>query len=232
MASVRRAASPYARRLAREADVGLELITGSGPDGRIVAADVAGFLAARTTQPSPSAGQAGAAVAAFSTTIGLETLRQLLADLASSDTKVSFEALLLRAAALGLEAMSTAAGQGAVPPVALEAGDSAASPPVVLADAHIGLVSRLTARLASGGDGAGGAPPQLTLRYIAQEGIRPMAMPLVGAAPLRLVLTGGGEALSAEALLSFDPARVAEAAAATLLARFRDALAQPLRLLA
>ena len=30
----------------------------------------------------------------------------------------------------------------------------------------------------------------------------------------------------------FDPARVAEAAAATLLARFRDALAQPLRLLA
>eukprot|EP00640_Fibrocapsa_japonica_P001115 CAMPEP_0113952368 /NCGR_PEP_ID=MMETSP1339-20121228/90376_1 /TAXON_ID=94617 /ORGANISM="Fibrocapsa japonica" /LENGTH=430 /DNA_ID=CAMNT_0000960969 /DNA_START=342 /DNA_END=1634 /DNA_ORIENTATION=+ /assembly_acc=CAM_ASM_000762 len=53
-------ASPLARKMAREAGIDISLVGGSGPNGRIIAADVAGF------DPStvPAAAAAGAAEAA------------------------------------------------------------------------------------------------------------------------------------------------------------------------
>jgi pyruvate dehydrogenase E2 component (dihydrolipoamide acetyltransferase) len=230
-ATVRRSASPYARRLAREAGIGLDRITGTGPGGRIVASDVAAVLAAGAATPPQPAPQASA-IAAFSTTITLAPLRQLLADLDRANAGVGFAAMLLRAAALALEAMAAAEGQAAMLAVALEPEASAVGAPIVLADAHLGLVSALAARLAAGGDAAGRTAPRLTLRHLPQAGIRPVIVPLVGAAPLRLVLATSGDAPTGEALLVCDAARVGEAAAGALLARFRDALEQPLRLLA
>ncbi|MBI4202898.1 MAG: 2-oxo acid dehydrogenase subunit E2, partial [Chloroflexi bacterium] len=48
-------ASPMARRIARENDVDLRLIKGTGPNGRIVREDVDAFLAQRTSQPAATA---------------------------------------------------------------------------------------------------------------------------------------------------------------------------------
>src|SRR3954451_4692547 len=84
-------ASPYARRLARERSLPLETLRGSGPGGRILAADVVGFvpLAARVfspdviapaAAPSPSASR----IAAFAASIALEALKDLLAALKNS----------------------------------------------------------------------------------------------------------------------------------------------------
>ena len=70
----------------------------------------------------------------------------------------------------------------------------------------------------------------LSLRILKSSDIRPVVMPLLAGRALRLVLSAGPA--SAEALLSFDPARVDEQHAADLLSRFRAYLEVPLRLLA
>ncbi|HEV7417629.1 MAG TPA: pyruvate dehydrogenase complex dihydrolipoamide acetyltransferase [Tianweitania sediminis] len=56
-------ASPLARRLAKEAGVDLKQVTGSGPRGRIVKADIEGSSKGEAQKPSPQP-QAGAAPAA------------------------------------------------------------------------------------------------------------------------------------------------------------------------
>jgi pyruvate dehydrogenase E2 component (dihydrolipoamide acetyltransferase) len=58
--SDRRRSSPLARNLARELGVDLQSVEGSGPGGRIVAADVKGF---RGGKPAPSSGKGEAAAA-------------------------------------------------------------------------------------------------------------------------------------------------------------------------
>ena len=58
-------ASPLAKRLAKEAGVDLAGVTGSGPNGRIVKADIDGF--SPSSQPAP---QAAAAPAATTTEVG------------------------------------------------------------------------------------------------------------------------------------------------------------------
>ena len=57
-------ASPLAKRLAKEAGIDLASITGSGPNGRIVKADIDGF------SPAQAAPQASAAPAATTTEVG------------------------------------------------------------------------------------------------------------------------------------------------------------------
>ncbi|MFN6951040.1 MAG: pyruvate dehydrogenase complex dihydrolipoamide acetyltransferase [Albidovulum sp.] len=68
-AGARIMASPLARRLARERGIDIAVLTGSGPHGRIVKADVESFSAAPaaarpTVQSTPAAAQAAAPVAA------------------------------------------------------------------------------------------------------------------------------------------------------------------------
>ena len=58
-------ASPLAKRLAKEAGIDLASVTGSGPNGRIVKADIDGF--SPSSQPAP---QAAAAPAATTTEVG------------------------------------------------------------------------------------------------------------------------------------------------------------------
>lgn len=58
-------ASPYARKLAREAGVDIAQATGSGPNGRIVAADVQKLISSGGGQPAqPQQPSAGAPVEA------------------------------------------------------------------------------------------------------------------------------------------------------------------------
>jgi pyruvate dehydrogenase E2 component (dihydrolipoamide acetyltransferase) len=226
-AAVRRPASPYARRLARERGFALELITGTGPGGRIVAADVEALAARRAPAPAAAAAMA-AAVAAYGTSVPLASVRSLLAGLAESRAEVNLDDLLVRAAAQALAIVEP--GPGREPrTVALERS-GAGAPLAVVADAHLGLVSQLHLRLAEAA--APAELPVLTLRRLAETGIRPLSMPLVGGAAARLVVSAGEASSLAEVLLAFDAARLDEDAAATLLARFRDALEHPLGLLA
>jgi pyruvate dehydrogenase E2 component (dihydrolipoamide acetyltransferase) len=66
--SSRTLATPYARRLARQAGIDLRGLAGSGPQGRIKAADVERALAAKKAVPHPSAAPAPAAEAARTAT--------------------------------------------------------------------------------------------------------------------------------------------------------------------
>ena len=51
-------ASPYARKLAREANVDISQATGTGPNGRIVAADVQQLIESGGGQPTEAAAEA------------------------------------------------------------------------------------------------------------------------------------------------------------------------------
>ncbi|MDX6342726.1 MAG: hypothetical protein QOH87_2864 [Trebonia sp.] len=60
----RQIASPLVRKLARENHLDLSHVTGSGPGGRIIRADISGLLANGTPAPAPAAPEPAAAVAA------------------------------------------------------------------------------------------------------------------------------------------------------------------------
>jgi pyruvate dehydrogenase E2 component (dihydrolipoamide acetyltransferase) len=227
VATARRPASPYARRLARERGFALELITGTGPGGRIVAADVEAFAARRVSLPAAAAATA-AAVAAYGTSVSLAAVRSLLAGLAESRAEVNLDDLLVRAAAQALAMVEP--GPGREPRIVALERSGTGAPLAVVADPHLGLVSQLHLRLAEAAVPA--EVPELTLRRLAETGIRPLSMPLIGGAAARLVVSTGEASPLADVLLAFDAARLDEDAAATLLARFRDALEHPLGLLA
>jgi pyruvate dehydrogenase E2 component (dihydrolipoamide acetyltransferase) len=238
-AVARRPASPYARKLARERAVALELVAGTGPDGRIVAADIEAFAAGRrlgsAAQPVASDIAASAAASAFSIAVDMAAASALLPDLDRAGAPVSIETLLVRAAALALEAVPAARPHGTVLGVALERGSGSERRLVAVADPHLGRIGALheTLAAAAGQPGqAGSAEPDMSVRCLIIAGVRAFSMPLLPGVPLRLVLSTAPDKAAAEALLSFDAALIGEDTAATLLGRIRDGLEKPLRLLA
>ncbi|CAN7172004.1 E3 binding domain-containing protein [Devosia sp. LjRoot16] len=220
----RRAASPYARRLARERGLTLEVLTGSGPNGRIVAADVAAY----TARPPAPAAAVGSQASALGTTIQLATLLQLLAGFADADTPFTLEDVVLRAAGCALDDVPESHSLAGAP-VALEQQVGQ----LVFADIRKGSLGPLRARrlaaVEAGGDQSA-EPAALSLKLLAASDIRPVMMPLKPGRNMRLVLAAGPAA--GECLLSFDAAVVSEDAATELLTRFKAYLELPLRLLA
>lgn len=221
-AAPRRAISPYARRLAREKGIGLELLSGSGPNGRIVAADVLGFV----PRPVPAAARAPqAAVSAFATRVGLSALTTLIAGFAQTDTPFDLTDIALRAAGCALADLPDLAPLGA-PGLTLEEGGQQ----IGFAGLERQSLTPIRAqRLAESAD-ASAAPALLSLRLVPGSAIRPVSMPLKPGRALRLVVVI--DEATAEILLSFDAALVEEDLAASLLDRFRAYLEKPLRLLA
>lgn len=220
----RRAVSPYARRLARERGIALDGLRGSGPNGRIVAADITSFV----SRPLAPVASAGPQASALGTTIQLATLTQLLAAFTEAETPFTLEDVALRAAGCALDDVPESTGiPGA--PVALEgtAGQ------VVLADIRKGSLAPLRARrlaaIATGEDEAS-HPAACSLRLLTASDIRPVMMPLLPGRAMRLVLAAGPE--SGECLLSFDASLVGEEAATAFLVRFKAYLEIPIRLLA
>lgn len=230
-ATIRRPASPYARRLARERGLALELISGTGPGGRIVAADVAAFVRQETAAPQVAAAANGT-TATFTAGVALGPAQALLAGLGKAGAGITLDDLLVRAAAVALEAVLPATHGGSLV-VAFETV-AANALPVCVTDAHLGLISRLHAQLAEAALEAGpGLPkPDLSLRRLPHGGMRAAAVPLRRSVSLRLVVFAADDAEEGEASLGFDLARIDEDAAAALLARFRDGLEAPLALLA
>lgn len=220
----RRAASPYARRLARERGLSLDVLQGTGPNGRIVAADIAVY----TARPPAPVAASGPQASALGTTIQLATLLQLLAGFADADTPFTLEDVVLRAAGCALDDVpETTSLTGS--PVALEQKTGQ----LVFADIRKGSLAPLRARrlaaIAAGGDQSA-EPATLSLKLLTATDIRPVMMPLKPGRSMRLVLAAGPA--SGECLLSFDAAEVNEDAATEFLTRFKAYLELPLRLLA
>ena len=222
----RRPISPYARRLARERGLALDVLTGTGPNGRIVAADIAAYAA---RPPAPAAFAAsGPQASALGATIQLATLRQLLSGFAEADTPFALEDVVLRAAGCALDDVPETTGI-AGGPVALEQKRAQ----LVFADIRAGSLGPLRARrlaaIEAGGDQSSD-PAALSLKLLVASEIRPVLMPLLPGRAMRLVLAAGPA--TGECLLTFDAAVVGEDTATEFLIRFKGYIEQPLRLLA
>lgn len=222
----RRPISPYARRLARERGLALDALTGTGPNGRIVAADVAAY-AARTPAPAAVAAS-GPKASALGATIQLATLMQLLSGFAEASTPFTLEDVVLRAAGCALDDVPEATGIAGAP-VALEQKRGQ----LVFSDIRVGSLGPLRARrlaaIKAGGDQSSD-PAAMSLKLLVASEIRPVLMPLLAGRAMRLVLAAGPA--TGECLLTFDAAVVDEDTATEFLIRFKGYIEQPLRLLA
>ncbi|TPM40013.1 E3 binding domain-containing protein [Mesorhizobium sp. B2-3-4] len=238
LAQARRlAVSPYARRLARERALPLEALRGSGPHGRILAADVLGFVAAAVPAIVPEAAISPEAVtppapvvvriAAFATSIALAPLKDLLKTLATSGHVFDVEDALPRAAGRAFGQVPDAgAGNG---PVALEL---AGGQVVFVTNPEMPMLSLRATRLAALADGRDDAekPAALSLRVLPASDIRPVMMPLLAGRAMRLAVCVATAGDSAECLLTVDAASLDEATAAAWLSALKSAIEQPLRL--
>lgn len=222
-------ASPYARRLARQRALPLETLRGSGPGGRILAADVRAFVPTavqplQVLAPAASPSIVAPQLAAFAATVSLAALQELLATLERAGHSFAAEDLLL--CAVGRSVADTETGDIAV---ALEltgrqvvvAGISKMSPAVCRATRLAGLAStRDDKQLVAA----------LSLQLLEQGGIRPVAMPLLPGRAMRLTIAFDSSAAHSECLLTTDIAQFDEAAAAAWLDHFRTTMENPLRL--
>jgi hypothetical protein len=223
-ATARRAISPYAKRLARERGIAIEQLVGSGPLGRVVAADIVAFVPRPVATPAPATGPQASALG---TTIALGKLREVLENFARADMPFSLDDAILRAAGCALDDVPAAnALEGA--PVAFEHERRQ----LVFADIRKGSLgparSRRLAAIGAGLDQTA-EPAVLSIKLITAGDIRPVMLPLLPGRVLRLVLSAGPTA--GECLLAFDESQVDVEAAAELLTRFKAYLEEPLRLL-
>jgi pyruvate dehydrogenase E2 component (dihydrolipoamide acetyltransferase) len=222
-ATARRAISPYARRLARERGIAIEQLAGSGPSGRITAADIVAFVP-KATAPAVAAGPQASALA---TTLALGKLREVLENFGKADVPFALDDAVLRAAGCALDDVP-AANRLDGAPVAFEHERRQ----LVFADIRKGSLgparSRRLAAIESGLDQTA-EPATLSIRLITAGDIRPVMLPLLPGRALRLVLSAGPTA--GECLLAFDETQVDVDGAAELLTRFKAYLEEPLRLL-
>ncbi|MDG4893648.1 E3 binding domain-containing protein [Mesorhizobium sp. WSM4976] len=231
-AASRLAASPYARRLARERNLLLETLRGSGPEGRILAADVLHFVLVDAPADRPAAAPApaiAASIAAFATSIALGPLHELLAALESSAKVFDIDDILLRAAGSAFIEISDATPV-AEAKVAVELDNRQVVFPTT---SGMSLTSLRAMRLAAQADDRDDSqePAVLSMRLLPRGDVRPVMMPLSPGRPMRLTVSVGTAGDHAECLLTADAARVDEASSTAWLAALKSAIEHPLRLL-
>ncbi|ESW90258.1 E3 binding domain-containing protein [Mesorhizobium sp. C280B] len=229
--SPRLAVSPYARRLARERALPLEALRGSGPGGRILAADVLGFVPVAAPVNLPDIVAPSVAVpriAAFAASVALTALRDLLAALESTGRAFDLDDVLLRAAGRVCGEVPDVA-KAADAPVALELADRQA---VFATVPEMPLTSLYATRLAALADNRDDAemPALLSIRLLLASDIRPLMLPLLPGRAMRLAVSVSAAGDHAECLLVTDAASVDEITAAAWLAAFKSAIEHPLRL--
>ncbi len=232
--AARRPASPYARKLARERGLPLAAITGSGPDGRIVAADVlrwsaadepptvrqGGSMADRLVSSSPeyAVSLPAAAVLAAPRSIGAFETRADLGPLAA----------LIAASGSGLATgpfIAKAAARGAGPlgdRILLVDGAGRSGVVVGAASLTPGVIGKALEA------GTGGATA-MEVVLLAGEGIRPISAGLAADFQLKLVVVASADA--AALLLVHDEGAIGAAVAVAMLAEIRGLIEAPLRLL-
>ncbi|UVK55588.1 E3 binding domain-containing protein [Mesorhizobium sp. AR02] len=231
----RLAVSPYARRLARERSLPLEALRGSGPGGRILAADVHAFipvvalvLASDVVAHAAAPSIVAFRIAAFTTSVALGALQDLLAALQSSGNVFAIDDVLLRAAGRAFAEIPDAAKVGGAS-VALEL---ASRQTVFAMIPEMSLTSLRAMRLAALVDSRDETetPADLSLRLLSASDVRPVMMPLLAGRAMRLTVSLNMPGDHAECLLTVDAASVDEATAAAWLAALKSAIEHPLRL--
>jgi pyruvate dehydrogenase E2 component (dihydrolipoamide acetyltransferase) len=242
-------ATPYARRLARERQLPLAAIRGTGPGGRITGADIAGHMPAladmrhsfegrsaietlRAIAGTASRAQHGATAAAHQSTTGaipgaivvrvdFTPVDALLVRIAELRPDVAREDICLKAAATAFRAAPGFASEGAILLMAGKQRRFLSG----LGDAAVGAI----AAMRSGADSSGAAA--LAVSFIGRAGVRPVAAQLAEGIAARLVVGAPGKDGSTDCLLSYDPARLGDQDAESCLAAFRDLVETPFRLL-
>jgi pyruvate dehydrogenase E2 component (dihydrolipoamide acetyltransferase) len=228
----RLAVSPYARRLARERNLPLEALRGSGPGGRILAADVLEFVPleapAALADAAPAPTVAASSIAAFATSIALGALHELSAALESSGKVFDIDDILLRAVGSAFIEISDGAKAGEAP-VTLELGKRQV---VFAATSGMPLTSLRATRLAAQADTRDDSqkPAALSVRLLPPSDIRPMMMPLLPGRAMRLTVSVDSAGGHAECLLTADTAAFDEATSTAWLAALKSAVEHPLRL--
>jgi pyruvate dehydrogenase E2 component (dihydrolipoamide acetyltransferase) len=226
--AARLAVSPYARRLARERGLPLSALRGSGPGGRILAADVTGFVAPAASVPVESRPEQAPAhaqrIAALSTSVALGQASEVLVALARSGSTFDLEDLVLLAAG---RALGTVPIEGTA--LALEADGRQ----VVLHRIGAALGALRAERQRASAEGRDDAlePAAVSLKLLRAGAVRPVLVPLLPGRPMRLVAALDQDGQRAECLLVFDASFVAEDTAADWLAAFGSGLASPLSIL-
>lgn len=227
--AARLAVSPYARRLARERGLPLSALRGSGPGGRILAADVTGFVAAAASiavESRPEQVPAPAQrIGGLATSVALGQVSEVLAALARSGSTFDLEDLVLLAAgrALGTVPIETATA------LALETDGRQ----IVLhrMSAALGVLRAERQRASADGRDDALEPAAVSLKFLRAGAVRPVLVPLLPGRPMRLVAALDQDGQRAECLLVFDASLVAEDTAADWLAAFGSGLASPLSIL-
>lgn len=228
--STRLRSTPYARRLARERQVPLAALAGTGPGGRILGRDVVGFTPANSppaSQPDRDAPIATVAAPlpalpeALAIRVEFGALAKLVETLAPVAAALSERDIILKAAALALDASPAWRRHGTA---ILLSEDGRSTSLDALATASLTAVSTLRT-----GGGVGTAA--LALSFINRKGVRPVSARLAGDAPARLIVGGMAADGSAECLLAYDPDRIDAGTAADFLDALRGLLETPLRIL-
>lgn len=230
----RLAVSPYARRLARERALPLEVLRGSGPGGRILAVDVLGFVpvavpVSPTVAAAPAAPSVAAPrIAAFAASIALGALKDLLAVLESAGKTFDIDDILLRGAGRAC-AEIPAVAEVADSSVALEL---AGRQVVFTTVPEMPLTSLRASRLAALADNRDDTekPAALSVRILPACDIRPLMMPLLSGRAMRLTVSVNTAGDHAECLLTADTASVDEAAMVAWFIALKSTIEHPLRL--
>jgi hypothetical protein len=227
-APLRTLASPYAKRLARERGVTLSLVTGTGPNGRIVADDLLRIAATIAPEAAPAAVAAPEAapapafaparsISAFAATIDLAPLAEFIA---ASGTGLSIDAFLIKAAA-----RSAGAHAASIRWMKAEGGAVTLARVVALAPTEIDRLIGLDALSSGSSDKA------MVVSRLAAKGVRPVAGGLPAGVDLRILVVASDDAMTAEALVVHDAEAISEGEASNILTGFRDLIEAPLRLL-
>jgi pyruvate/2-oxoglutarate dehydrogenase complex dihydrolipoamide acyltransferase (E2) component len=228
--NARTLASPYAKRLARERGVTLSLVTGTGPNGRIVADDLLGIVAVSAPEPAPAAVEAPMAapapapafaparsISAFAATIDLAPLAAFIA---ASGTSLSIDAFLVKAAARSAGAHATS--------IRWMKQDGGA---VTLARAVALAPTEIDRLIGSDAEVSGSADKAMVVSRLAAKGVRPVAGSLPSGVDLRILVVASDDATAAEALVVHVAEAISEGEAGSILTGFRDLIEAPLRLL-
>ena len=225
-------ATPYARRLARERNVPLSAIAGTGPNGRITGNDLENYTAPQPEAPAaPEAAPSSTAApekryatppSAIAARVEFAAALALLSQIGDVREGVAIEDICLKAAALALDISGLAAGKDGI--VLLAAPDDRQ----FLGELRTKSVSAIAA-LRANLDQEGSAG--LAVSFLRKPGIRPVAARLVDGIAARLVVGVADRDGGADCLLSFDPDHIHESAAEDFVLAFRELVESPFRLL-
>ena len=223
--------SPYARRLARERDIALEVLAGSGPNNRIVAADVLAYRVPVAEAPTEQTEiRIATSTFAFSATVSLAGFYRLVEDLARVGLTVEIEDIALRAARTAFASMDHE-GDRDDTGIAVEARGRQ----ILLSTASnlsIGVERNLRLEALETGADVSSERAILSLSVMRARRAVPVSMSPLPGRDIRLVLVVNEEREEGSVLLCSNAEATTENEAVELLEGFVDAVEMPLALMA